>query len=488
MRKVKNLILYIAAKIEKLSLLLKIGRKLFGKTDEKLSKYLKKRFGFSLEALMTTALMFGLFFGAVSFLFLIKRNLLLATVLSTLILCVIFVLIKNSITSTYKYERNILASLAPLVFYEFSLNLEIGSVFEALQSISSSKYPIISRNFKEILNKISLGQKPEKQLLHYAFTQPSNDFKIALLTVLNINKKAIDIGKYFQEAENEYEKVNKEIEIRILLTIIISTFLPLLLTMIYVFWDYPWLIFTVPLTQLLFHIFSSKGYRTFVLERMITAGNEPNELEECAEFLEVYGKFLGLSYSPERALTKTVEIISEKTRRKLNIIIRRIYSDLIPLRIAWSDFITNFKHPFATISLKIVNKMIEKNSKDAGEKILKIAAKLREKAIFERKRETLISTQQLKAKIITLASALLLGFVASLIPIVIYSSAFVFGKLSISSVNNLSIATPLLMAVIIMTYTNCKATVDKNVKLQVMLAVLAFLLAYSVNSFLQHLI
>ena len=132
--------------------------------------------------------------------------------------------------------------------------------------------------------------------------------------------------------------------------------------------------------------------------------------------------------------------------------------------------------------------MIEKSSKDAGEKILKIAAKLREKAILERKRETLISTQQLKAKIITLASALLLGFVASLIPIVIYSSAFVFGKLSISSVNNLSIATPLLMAAVIMTYTNCKATVDKNVKLQVMLAVLAFLLAYSVNSFLQHLI
>ncbi|MHA1581851.1 MAG: hypothetical protein ACTSYM_05060 [Candidatus Baldrarchaeia archaeon] len=484
----KNLIIYIATKIEELSFLLEIERKIFGKHNEKLSKYLKKHFGFSLEALMTTALMFGLFFGAVSFLFLIKMNLLLATVLSILIFCVVFVLIKNSITSTYGYERTILASLAPLVFYEFSLNLEIGSVFEALQSISRSKYPIISRNFKEILNKISLGQKPEKQLLHYAFTQPSSDFKIALLTVLNTNEKAIDIGKYFQEAENEYEKINKEIEIKILLTIIISTFLPLLLTMIYVFWDYPWLIFTVPLTQLLFHVFSIKDYRMFILKRMITAGNELSELEECAEFLEVYGKFLGLGYSPERALTKTVEIVSEKTREKLKIIIKRMYSDLVPLRMAWSDFITNFKHPFAMISLKIVNKMTEKSSKDAGEKILKIAAKLREKAILERKRETLISAQRLKARIITLASALLLGFVASLIPIVIYSSAFVFGKLSISSVNSLSIAMSLLMAVIIMTYTNCKATVDKNIKLQVMLAVLAFLLAYSVNSFLQHLI
>jgi len=108
--------------------------------------------------------------------------------------------------------------------------------------------------------------------------------------------------------------------------------------------------------------------------------------------------------------------------------------------------------------------------------------------MLERKRETLINAQRLKAKIITLASALLLGFVASLIPIIIYSSAFVFGKLSTPPVDNLSIAVPLLMAVIIMTFTNCKVTVDKNIKLQMIMAVLAFLFAYSINSLLQHLV
>ncbi len=484
----KNLIKYIATKVEKLSFLLEIERKLFGNHDEKLSKYLKMRFGFSLEALIATALIFGLPFGIISFLLLVKKNLLLATVLSIIVFCIVFVLVKNSITSTYEFERSILASLAPLVFYEFSLNLEVGSVFEAIQNISRSKYPIISQNFKEILDKISLGQKPEKQLLHYASIQPSNDLRTALLTILNADKKATDIGKYFQEAENEYEKTNREIEVKILLTIIISTFLPLLLTMIYVFWDYPWLIFTVPLIQLLFHVFSSKGYRISVLEETIIAGNKLSELEECAELLEVYGKFLRLGYSPEKALTKTVEVVSEKTKEKLKRIIKRIRSDLVSLRVAWEDLVTGFRHPFAIISLKTVNKMVEKSSKDAGEKVFRIAAKLREKAMLERKRETLINAQRLKAKIITLASALLLGFVASLIPIIIYSSAFVFGKLSTPPVDNLSIAVPLLMAVIIMTFTNCKVTVDKNIKLQMIMAVLAFLFAYSINSLLQHLV
>jgi len=488
MRKVQSIIKHIAAEVEKCNFLLKIGKRFSGRYDKNLSRYLKIKFGFSLEALISTALIFGLIFGSFTFLFLVNVDLLLAFVLAILIFYVIFLLTKNSIISIYKYESVVLASLAPLVFYEFSLNLETSSIFEAIRSISCSEHPIVSQDFRKVLGKISLGQKPEKQLLSYALIQPSNDLKTAILTVLNADKKVIDIGKYFKEAENEQEKISKEIEIKILLIIVVSTFLPLLLTMIYVFWASPWFIFTVPLAQIFFQIFLARSYRMFILEKLETKRDTLSELEECAEFLETYGRFLELCYSPEVALIKTIENISERTREKLRTIIKKVFFHLTPLNKAWSSFIINFNHPYAVISLKVVNRMLEQSSKAAGRKILKIAAKLRERIQVERKRETLIGAQRLKAKIITIASALLLGFIASLIPVIIYSSTFIFGEPWIYPMNNLLITISLLAAVVIMTYTNCKATIDENMRLHVILAVLAYFLAYGVNSFLQHLI
>jgi len=482
MRILQNIIRYVAKKIEESNFILEMGRKLPGRCDESFSKYLRARFGFSLEALMLTAFVFSLFSGTITFLLLIKMGLSLAVVLSILTFYVTFIFIRNSVTSTYKYEKVILASLAPFIFYELTLNLEVSSVFEALQSISYSKYPLISRDFKKILNEIALGRKPEKQLLDYAFAQPSSDFKVAILTALTIDKKDINIEKYFQEAENEIEKIIKGSEIKILLTVITSTFFPILLTMVYIFWDYYWFIFTIPLVQLLFLVFLNKNYRMFILEEMVMKKDVLSELEECAEFLEAYGKFLELSFSPEKALTKTARVVSEKTKEKLRVMIKEVFFDMVPLRDAWSNLVSNFKHPYTVISLKIINKMMEKSSKDTGRKIIKIAAKLRERIVLERKKETLLSTQQLKAKVITMTSALLLGFITSIIPAVIYSSSFIFGATLNFSVNNLLIVISLLTATAIMAYTNCKATTDKNIKLHVALAVLIFLLTYNVNS------
>ena len=478
----------IAAKIEKYNFLLSIGKKFEGKNQEELIEYFKKRFGMSFAALLIAALIISSLFGLVAFCLLIRIGVFLAIMFSLLTFYITFFSIKNSATSIFEKERIIHASLAPLVFYELSLNFKAtNSIFEAIKSVAQSNYPIISQKFRDILRKTMFGHPPEKLLFDYALTQPSSDFKAAVLTILNIGKNDVDnIKEYFCEIENEHEKLNREIEMRILLLVTISTFLPFLLTMTYALWGYTWLIPTIPLVQVFLKKLPSRKILS-PLSKDLKIGQRTvvNELEECAEFLETYSKFLKLNYSPEKALAETIKKVSKRISKKMVPMIRDVFFKLIPLNVAWSKFIVNFRYPYVIISLKTAAQILEKDAKKSGEKISEISTQLREVVKFIRKRETLIATQRLKARIITTVLTALLGFIAAIIPMITYSTMFIFNKSFNLTFSNLVITTSLLITSVITTYANCKATIDPQMKLQVLLAILIFLLTYNVTSFFQ---
>ena len=475
----------IAAKIEKYKFLLAIGKKIEGKNQEELIEYFRKRFNMSFEALLSAALLLSLLFGLIAFCLLIRIGVFLALICSLLTFYITFFSIKNSATSFFEKERIIHASLAPLVFYELSLNFKAtNSIFEAIKSVAQSNYPIISQKFKDILRNTMFGHPPEKLLFNYALAQPSNDFKTAILTILNIGKNDVNnIKEYFCEIENEHEKLNREIEMRILLLVTISTFLPFLLTMTYALWGYTWLIPTIPLVQVFLQKLPSRKILS-PLSKDLKIGQRTvvNELEECAEFLETYSKFLELNYSPEKALAETIKKVSKRISKRLAAMIKDVFFRLIPLNVAWTKFIANFRYPYAIISLKAATQILEKDSKKSGEKISEISTQLREIVKFIRKRETLIATQRLKARIITMVLTMLLGFIAAIIPMITYSTMFIFNKSFNLTFDNLFITSSLLATSVIATYANCKATMDPQTKLQVLLTVLIFLLTYNVTS------
>lgn len=486
-----RLIRHIAAKIEKCDFLLIIGERIAGKNYEDLTDYLKTRFGFSFAALLSTAFILGLLFGLVTFLLLMRINFSLAIILSLLTIYITFFSIKHSITSIYTNEKIIHASLAPFVSYELLLNLEAtNSIFEAIKSVAQSNYPIVSQKFRTILKSTSFGQIPEKLLFDYALTQPSNDFKTVILAILNTGEKITSNIKkeYFYEVENEYEKINREIEMRILLIVTISTFLPFLLTMTYALWGYPWLIPTIPLVQIFLQKLPNRKILSPLSQDMkMEQKNIADELEECAEFLETYGKFLKLNYTPEKAIAETIKTISKRISKKMTPMIKDLFFNLTPLKDSWTKFIANFKHPYAITSLKTVIQMIEKDPKKAGEKILKISTKLREIVTLTRKRETLVATQRLKAKIITIALTALLGFISAIIPIITYSTIFIFSNKPFNlTFNNLVVVISLLLTSMIAAYANCKATMDPQIKTQILLTILVFLLTYNAASLFQQ--
>jgi len=485
-----HIIRYLATKIEKWDFLLTIGEKIAGKNSEELTDYLKKRFNISFAALLSTAFILSLLFGLISFLLLVRIGAYLAAVFSFFVIYVVFFSIKNSVTSIYTNEKIVHASLAPLVFYELSLSLEAtDSVFEAIKSIAQSNYPIVSQKFRDILRKTSFGHSPEKLLFDYALTQPSNDFKTAVLAILSVGKQnTSNIEEYFREMENEYEKMTREIEMRILLIVTVSTFLPFLLTMTYTLWGYSWLIPTIPLVQIFLQKFPSKKILLPLSRDMkIEARTMINELEECAEFLETYSKFLELNYSPEKAIAETIKTVSKSVSRKMTLMVKDLFFNLTPLKVAWAKFIANFKHPYVIISLKTAAQIIEKDSKRSGEKISGISTKLREIVTLTRKRETLVATQRLKARIITIALTALLGFISAIIPVIAYSTMFIFNKSYSPIFNNLIMVMSLLATSVITAYANCKATMDPRMKSQILLTILIFLLTYNVTSLFQQL-
>lgn len=137
----------------------------------------------------------------------------------------------------YNKTRWTIARYADFILEELLFTLSTtGSIFDFILLIANANYPIISQEFKILANKVNSGEKPEKLLINFAHSQPTETLKIYIPAILkaselsdNLVDRTVKIAQ--REVRNEYQKHTLLLESRLLIVMGIGFFIPIVISL-----------------------------------------------------------------------------------------------------------------------------------------------------------------------------------------------------------------------------------------------------------------
>ncbi len=139
----------------------------------------------------------------------------------------------------YQNEKLQITRFADLILDELILIKKTNnSIFDAIQFIASGNYPVISKKFEEMIQKINYGTPPERMLLEYVRSQPSETLKNGVALILNPKQIEEDSIKQilkhtYIESTSGYKVFTQQLESRLLIIISTSVFtLPILISLL----------------------------------------------------------------------------------------------------------------------------------------------------------------------------------------------------------------------------------------------------------------
>jgi len=135
-------------------------------------------------------------------------------------------------------ERYVIAKHCGSVLDEIAFVLETtGSVFEAIDLVASSGYPIISAEFGRLRGRVGNGEEPESVLLEYANRQPSTAFREGLVELISLHaspgSEVCDLASHVErEARGFFREFFFQVEARLTLFFGVLFFFPIVLAFI----------------------------------------------------------------------------------------------------------------------------------------------------------------------------------------------------------------------------------------------------------------
>ncbi|MCK5587726.1 MAG: hypothetical protein KAI34_03260 [Candidatus Lokiarchaeota archaeon] len=174
-------------------------------------------------------------------------------------------LLMRALPLRYAYERLTIEKYADLILNTMLLAVLAGSTFDAVFFVAKSDFPLVSNDFERILYRINNNEPPEKLLQDYAQKQPSTTLRkhIATLFAINDLNSAIELMKDSTQFEvrTAYDRFTLELDSRLALTIGVSTFMPIFLSLfliVYGFASAPFILLTVPLHIAMLHVLKNQ--------------------------------------------------------------------------------------------------------------------------------------------------------------------------------------------------------------------------------------
>jgi len=235
--------------------------------------YLSMKYGFfnlSPEDFLSSAVSLALISGVLScaiLTYVLQVNLLSSLAFSILLFIATYFFTASYPLRIYQYERSIYSRYAYFVLKELNLVLlSTNSIFEAINFIKSGGYPLISRDFDEIIMNCVNGFTPEELLQEYALNQPSTTLRQGLMAIESTSEISASTLKIFSRfSSSEIRRIYKEqsvkMEMYCLLIIVLGLLFPFTYTFLlsYLGFSSSPLAFLMAPIQLFFLIITSKA-------------------------------------------------------------------------------------------------------------------------------------------------------------------------------------------------------------------------------------
>jgi hypothetical protein len=280
------------------------------------------------------------------------------------------------------------------------------------------------RNFKNILNNIHEGKKPEDQIKE--LITPSKDFNLYLKTLLINNFSYNYTSDKFKDnsSENNFRIYLKEIQSKISVIFFIGVFFPLGLCFLILFQVIN-IILLLLIVPFFFYILNFL-FRKF-LERntyMIGVLNDYSDIEkkkfnEFLFFLKSFASNLKNNISPERAFQRTYSE-NKNLFIILDLPIKNQLSRLLNINCSFNDIIYFFKQELNSVRYNVILDAVERFTGDnpyySTKKINDLLKILQRHQKLEKELELIIKGEKFKIFFFIYLLPILIGSISGLIP------------------------------------------------------------------------
>lgn len=423
--------------------------------------------------------------------------------------CVVtyFIIISYPISIMNSYKLG-LSEEADLVFEQFILVFQTdGTIFDAIDMVSQSEHPYLSKAFNNILGQIADGTPPETCLMEFARDQPSDDIRRYFTAIVSSLEKKTDLlddlsGESF-EADLALRQKNLELESRLLIVAALVTYVPIMFTLAISLAGYATnyvVLLIAPLFITLNAILRSRFSRQFSAyfdrprDTSVLAPTQKEIVTEYDEFLNfmiLLGQRLNSGDTLEVALISVRDDLEPKVQSLIDIVNDGMHREGLSVTESMNLAANAALGQRVSQMIKMISLMCETSASSAGERISRIAARLVKRSAVAKERDSIIAAQRMKVHLLTITSAAVLGMLASLAPFLYIGAllsggpTFVTGTLSI--VDILPLLVTLGITTFSMGYQNTKMVNGSRPLVMALICTLLFWIAFALSSSLMGL-
>ncbi|MFW9980092.1 MAG: hypothetical protein ACFFEJ_18565, partial [Candidatus Thorarchaeota archaeon] len=377
-----------------------------------------------------------------------------------------------------------------------------GTIFDAIEMVANSRHPLLSAQFKKMIDRINAGTPPEACISDFAANQPSDDLRRYLMAILSSLEQKTELlemlsGESF-EADTSLRQKNLEVESRLLIVAALVTYLPIMMTLAISLAGYAnnlAILLIAPLFIAINALLRSRFSHSFsaYFDRPQKIGLNPpsqdeiiREYDEFLNFMILLGERLRLGDTLEVALPEVRDDIGPEVQSIIDPAIESIYWKNGSTRDALSLAQERALGQRTAGLLSMVERMCEMSAKDAGERISRIAARLVKRSAVAKERDSIIAAQKLKVYILSITSAIVLGLLSALAPF-LYIGQFLFDgtqgdTVPITSADILPLVLTLSIVTASSGYQNVKMVDGKRARILALLCLLLYLTSYALST------
>jgi hypothetical protein len=141
------------------------------------------------------------------------------------------------------------------------------------------------------------------------------------------------------------------------------------------------------------------------------------ELSEVATFLRLFAEELKLGNCPEHAYTGALGNYAGDLKPLLNQGARQLVVGAIPLNQVLHDLANALQSRNSRYLLQLTSRFLNKDSREAGRTLLAMVTTVEDNSSLITKRRQVLRAKNLKTKILSLATALVMGYAAAMTPL-----------------------------------------------------------------------
>ena len=142
-----------------------------------------------------------------------------------------------------------------------------------------------------------------------------------------------------------------------------------------------------------------------------------DELSEIACFLSFFADELKLGICPEQAFTYALSRYNGLLKPLFMKAVRQLFVGALPLKSILKDLALSLNNLNSRYLLQLTCKFLEKDSIEAGKVLISMVRTLEENNNLIKKRNHFLKAKNLKTKVLSLGTSLVMGYIAALTPL-----------------------------------------------------------------------